>query len=433
MKKVYEKYKELIIFGGLTLIVILFIIASVIIDASKWNAEKIGKKLMQEISSINNPVSVGVKDQLYSSKIILKDEILSNNESGIYIEFFENNQKAKIRYEYLEWENSNLSKIIEDYGDFYKKILWDETYNYLDGNAIIRLNVNYSESQKEEIINAFKKIQSSYKHKEKNKSSKKDYIEKELEKLKSLRLQEIDGYRVKLEKQLNDIINKIQNISINNVDEADIENIEKDLKEYSDIPIIKDIYDNALLLLEEKKKTYNEQLKEYAINITSQLNELKKSLDENKLTELQKKINNLNNEYYDKYQSQWSDMINEINEKIEEKKIADYKKECKNLNYKNVLRYPNDYLNKKAYWFGEVVQVIGDGQYRINVNCKKYQYVGGYYCNDTIYVFYDGNLNLIEDDMVKMWGYMSGNITYETVWGTSVTIPRFVAEYIKLN
>ncbi len=123
-------------------------------------------------------------------------------------------------------------------------------------------------------------------------------------------------------------------------------------------------------------------------------------------------------------------------QKLEEDHIKNYKASAKNLNYKDVLRYPDNYKGQRAYWFGEIAQVVTNStlkQYRVNVSCEKYTYINDYSCPDTIYVSYLGEGSFIEDDMVKMWGIMDGTVTYTAVLGNSITIPSFNALYIELQ
>lgn len=138
-----------------------------------------------------------------------------------------------------------------------------------------------------------------------------------------------------------------------------------------------------------------------------------------------------------KYFDANNNMLSTSFEELEKQHINDYKKSCKNYNYKDVLRTPNDYINKQAYWFGEIFQVVEKSEnysvFMVSVNCKKYYYIDGYSCSDTIYVVYRGSESFIEDDMIKMWGTMNGNITYETIKGYDLTIPMFYAEYIELT
>ena len=131
---------------------------------------------------------------------------------------------------------------------------------------------------------------------------------------------------------------------------------------------------------------------------------------------------------------------NEVNTNIDTLKaniVTDYKNSCANYNYKDVLRNPDEYQGKNAYWFGEIVQVVSKSKnysvFRIDVTCEKYEYIEGYMCSDTVYVTYYGTDSFIEDDMVKMWGVMNGTETYTTILGASVTIPKFTAKYMELQ
>lgn len=131
---------------------------------------------------------------------------------------------------------------------------------------------------------------------------------------------------------------------------------------------------------------------------------------------------------------------NEVNTNIDTLKsnvINDYKKSCNTYNYKDVLRAPEEYQGKNAYWFGEIIQVVSKSKnysvFRIDVSCEKYKYIDGYTCSDTVYVTYYGSDSFIENDMVKMWGEMNGTETYTTILGASVTIPKFTAKYMELQ
>lgn len=140
-----------------------------------------------------------------------------------------------------------------------------------------------------------------------------------------------------------------------------------------------------------------------------------------------------NMKYYDANNKE----VNTNLDKLKQQIVDDYKKECKSYKYKDVLRNPEDYRGKKAYWFGEITQVVEkssrESVFRISVTCEKLSYSKEYYCPDTIYVTYYGDKSFIEDDMVKMWGTMEGTQTYTTVLGASVTIPKFDAKYMDLQ
>ena len=101
-------------------------------------------------------------------------------------------------------------------------------------------------------------------------------------------------------------------------------------------------------------------------------------------------------------------------------------------NYAEILRNPNSYKGHSVSIYGKVLQVgtswgttwarIGTGGY-------------GYYDN----VFYVTipysamDENIIEDDMITVYGECTGTETYTTIFGASVTIPSITAEKVMLG
>ena len=152
----------------------------------------------------------------------------------------------------------------------------------------------------------------------------------------------------------------------------------------------------------------------------------------NDVANVTKKTIEENTKYYDSADTIISKNIDDFHKEY----LNDYKKLCEKLNYKDVLRNPDNYLGKDAFWFGEIVQVVDKksnySEFRINVNCKKYNYINEYLCEDTMYVIYKGNESFIEDDMINMWGTMKGNYTYTSIFNASITVPKFEASIIEL-
>lgn len=114
-----------------------------------------------------------------------------------------------------------------------------------------------------------------------------------------------------------------------------------------------------------------------------------------------------------------------------------YMAKCKTISYKELARNPKKYEGQLVKFTGEVIQVqeaqslLYYNVYRIDVTYKGY----GYY-DDTVYVTYDGygsEDRVLEDDIVTFYGEFKGLKTYETVMGSSVTIPHVEAEYIVIK
>ena len=100
------------------------------------------------------------------------------------------------------------------------------------------------------------------------------------------------------------------------------------------------------------------------------------------------------------------------------------------LSYDEIARYPDQYKGQLAKFSGEVVQVIKDGnklQMRVDVTLKEY----GYY-TDTVFVIYNpkGGINVLEEDIIMMYGELAGEQTYKSIFGQQITIPKMYVKYI---
>lgn len=121
----------------------------------------------------------------------------------------------------------------------------------------------------------------------------------------------------------------------------------------------------------------------------------------------------------------------------EEEKEQYYKDSCKKFNYKDISREPAKYKGEYAVFEGEVIQVLrepswGKVTYNLRVNVTK----GTYSYSDTIFVTYTASEDepyILEDDIVTMYGELAGEKMYESIFGQSITIPFFEAEYIDIN
>ena len=114
-----------------------------------------------------------------------------------------------------------------------------------------------------------------------------------------------------------------------------------------------------------------------------------------------------------------------------------YKAACEKYKYDTIARNPDKYKGKKAKFTGEVIQVqqsdfLGLTYYVLRVDVTK----GKYYYEDTVYVTYfasEDDERILEDDIITMYGELTGEETYTTIFGASVTIPSFAAEYITIK
>lgn len=119
----------------------------------------------------------------------------------------------------------------------------------------------------------------------------------------------------------------------------------------------------------------------------------------------------------------------------EEEKEQAFKDSCKKYSYDEIARDPDSYYLKPCVFTGKVMQVMEDGDdsaLRVNVTKTKYSY------DDTIYVYYfssvkKDNKRILEDDIITIYGYSYGLMSYESVMGAKITIPSVVAQYVEMN
>ena len=109
----------------------------------------------------------------------------------------------------------------------------------------------------------------------------------------------------------------------------------------------------------------------------------------------------------------------------------EYRAQCNVYSYDDIARSPDQYEKKLAKFTGEVIQVIRDGdklQMRVDVTKTTYGY------KDTVFVFYtiSNGVNVLEGDIITMYGELRGMQTYESVLGAEISIPRIYVKYIDL-
>ncbi len=114
----------------------------------------------------------------------------------------------------------------------------------------------------------------------------------------------------------------------------------------------------------------------------------------------------------------------------------EYKASCISLSYKDIARQPDLYEGESIVFTGEVMQVQESSYSNrliLLIEVTKDQY--GYW-DDLVYVTYtlpEGAPRILEDDIVKFYGECQGTYTYETVMGSSNTIPSVSALYIDIQ
>lgn len=114
-----------------------------------------------------------------------------------------------------------------------------------------------------------------------------------------------------------------------------------------------------------------------------------------------------------------------------EEQEAYFKQQCKTYTYDQIARNPDDYKFQNAKFQGKVIQVIESGNnitMRLNVTRGRYSW------SDTIYVQYSrkdsSESRILEDDIITVYGILTGTVTYQSVFGAPITIPAMRCSYI---
>lgn len=112
----------------------------------------------------------------------------------------------------------------------------------------------------------------------------------------------------------------------------------------------------------------------------------------------------------------------------------EYIQQSQVYDYDSIFRNPSDYNKKLAVFTGEVIQVLKDGddlQMRVNITLVGEE--GSYqYYTDTVFVFYKINegVNVLEGDIITMYGELRELQEYTSAFGVKISIPRFYAKFI---
>lgn len=433
-----KKEKKIIIVVGIIILILflLFIMIRVMLNNSGNDVDKIAQKISNELKKdySNSSVKIVTKEEdtnfkysyKYSALIYIGDSIKKEEEFAIAISSYNSNAEAKAKVAFIDsyhklahekFDNTimNLSK---DYYESYfiteKNIILVKGKYLFSINSEIK-NVDKIKNKIEEIIGKYN-IEDNVNGKV-NEDNLEEYWNTTLETYK-IHLENTYNTRVKTKKkEILTYMNKLEGCAGNVCDEilSKVTEFEKYTELSEEINSVKNKYNE---IMKNKEDTVN--------SINSSISSVKRSLNQEEYDSIKNRISELEDSYYDQYKEDWNNQLKSVEENV-------YKKSCGGYSYKDLLRNPSEYRGKKAYFFGKVLQTIGSYNYRVGIDCKKYQYIDGYSCDNTIYVTYFGDTRLIEDDMVEMWGTMSGTETYTTVLGSSVTLPKFSAQYINIK
>lgn len=106
--------------------------------------------------------------------------------------------------------------------------------------------------------------------------------------------------------------------------------------------------------------------------------------------------------------------------------IDEGKKNAQTITYNHLKKNADDYIGTKYFITGKVAQAIeDDGKTLLRVDITNEGY--GIY-DDTVAVLIDGKTDAVEDDIVQVFGEITGNFTYTSTINAEITIPGMQAK-----
>lgn len=431
-----EVSKKLVIIGVMPwILIVCIIICILVVNCLKSDTYKITKKIYNYLEAYYDNIEIVEKDKdskynysyietvsIYETKDgkeVGKDDIpivtVSKYNSNIEAQSKINFLKSDTQLMHKTFDNTSVELTKEYKEEFFTQ---EKNLLFTRGKYLFSIDSKIKNASNiEKIIDEFIKKYDVSDEKTVDKKSVDNYWNDILKEREKELTKSFDDFVLKVNTGILEYVDKLNGCIGNDCDDT--------LKEISP-------YEKYLELSDavgKVKAKYNEIIKskdEIANSISGSIESVKSSLDENEYNSIKTRISELKDSYYDKYKNVWNTGLETVEEGV-------YKKSCGIYDYKEILRNPDNYKGNKAYFFGKVTQKINDKEYRVGVDCSKSKYSTTYYCDNVIYVNYSGNVNLIEDDIIELWGTLDGTKTYTSVLWSSVTIPNFNAKYVNLK
>ncbi|MGM9957058.1 MAG: hypothetical protein ACI35J_14475 [Peribacillus sp.] len=114
-------------------------------------------------------------------------------------------------------------------------------------------------------------------------------------------------------------------------------------------------------------------------------------------------------------------------EKKAKEEVAAKKANAKPIEYNRLKKNPDKMIGEYTKYTGEVIQIQEEEDFTaIRLAVTKTSY--GYDPNDIIMVMYAGTTDYIEDDVITVYGTISGEYSYTSQAGWEISIPSMLAE-----
>ena len=123
---------------------------------------------------------------------------------------------------------------------------------------------------------------------------------------------------------------------------------------------------------------------------------------------------------------------NQNNNVKKEVSIDTLKRNAKRIDYDDLFRNNERYIDTPVVYTGEVIQIMGASGNRVyRINIEKDKILGISWVN-TIYVTYSGDQRILEGDIVRFYGLVTGITSYSAILGNMVEIPQIQAYTLEI-
>lgn len=107
--------------------------------------------------------------------------------------------------------------------------------------------------------------------------------------------------------------------------------------------------------------------------------------------------------------------------------IANYKNSCIKISYKVLNKNPDKLIGTKVRLTGKIMQIQEENNQTfmlIEVTYKGYDI-----WTDNVAVYYEGTINAYEDDVITLYGEVTGSFSYKSRAGWDMSVPGVLAKY----
>jgi len=115
-------------------------------------------------------------------------------------------------------------------------------------------------------------------------------------------------------------------------------------------------------------------------------------------------------------------------EQKKQQEIVDFKNSCEVISYKVLNKNPDSLAGQNVKLRGQIMQIQEDAGKTFML--LSVTYMGYDVWTDNVAVYYEGTADVYEDDVITIWGTVTGKFEYDSVAGWKMSVPGVLAKYV---